>query len=140
MISTSHQEKRPICITIVSIWLILSVLSSIAGLVTAARFVVYPDGIMSLWGAVGIFYIILILTAAVGYWRMKPWGVYSFALYIVLGLIQQLLFVLPPKLEQWMNRMEGGIITTLTILYGVVILIPGYIHIIRPKPKGNETV
>ncbi len=137
---TEHQRKRPIFITILALWLIFNVFTSVAGMVTPTRSLIYPDGIVSLWGALGLAYILLMLTAAVGYWRMEPWGVYSFAVYAILGLIQQSFFDLPPKLNQAMNQISGasGITTALTILYSAIVLIPGYIYIIRSKKAERK--
>lgn len=137
--STGQQRKRPMIITLLSLWLMLSVLGSVAGFVTPARSLIYPDGIFSLWGGIGLFYIMLMLLAAIGYWRMQPWGVYMFGLYILLGIIQQQIFKMPASLEDSLNQIVGlpTLVTAVTILYGAVYLMPGYLYIIRPRNKNK---
>lgn len=137
--STGQQRKRPMIITLLSLWLMFGVLGSVAGFVTPARSLIYPDGIFSLWGGIGLFYIMLMLMAAIGYWRMQPWGVYMFGLYTLLGIIQQQIFKMPASLEDSLNQIAGSptLVTALTILYGAVYLMPGYLYIIRPRNKNK---
>ncbi len=137
--STEQRRKHPLLITLLALWLMFSVLGSIVGLMTPMRFVIYPEGVISLWGGIGLFYIVIMLTAAIGYWRMQSWGVYVFAFYILLGIIHQQILKIPATLEYSINQITGSatVTTILTLLYGAIYLIPGYFYIISPRNENK---
>lgn len=136
---TSSERKRPLLVTIFALWGGLAFIFAVSGLfISDLMAALLPSGWLSAQGMLLIISLLLMLIHIVGYWNMRPWGVYADVVNLALGYIGGYLFPLPKLPDQYASIANNSH-STASIIFPALSLLVGYFYILRPhfRQKRN---